>query len=98
MQDSSIQHQHFWIELSLGVVMVVSLAINPLEKGIVAAIVLGIGILSSRTIHKGRIAANKLAAQRRARQEEMARRAEERRLKQEALRQAQLEAAQKYLD
>lgn len=97
MQASSIQYQHFWIELVLGITMIIVLALNPLEKSLIATLVLGIGILSSRTIHKGRVAAEKIAEQRRARQAEIERIEEARRQKKEALLQAQREAAQKYL-
>lgn len=98
MQASSIQYQHFWIELILGVVMIIVIATNPLEKGLISTIVLGLAIMASRTIHRGRLVSAKRAEQRRAQQAEIARREEERRLKQEALRQAQREAAQKYLE
>lgn len=97
MQASSIQYQHFWIELFLGVVMIIMIVINPLEKGLVSAIILGLAIMASRTIQRGRIISAKRAERRREQQAEIARREEARRLKKEALRQAQLEAAQKYL-
>ncbi len=98
MQLRSIQHQHFWIELAIGVFMLVNVIISPLEKGIVATVVLGLMIVISQNIRKSRIAALKRAELRKARTEEMERRAEERRQKQEAFRQAQIEAAKKYLD
>jgi hypothetical protein len=97
MQASSIQFQHFWIELVLGITMIIVLAINPLEKSLIATLVLGVGILASRTIHKGRLAAARIAEQRRARQAEIERVEEARRQKQEALLKAQREAAEKYL-
>jgi hypothetical protein len=98
MQSSNIQHQHFWIEISIGALMLINVINSPLEKGIIATIVLGMTIIISQNIRKSRIAALKRAEQRRARAEEQARREEERRQKQEAFRQAQLEAAKKYLD
>ncbi len=97
MQPSSIQFQHFWIELILGIVMIVVLLDNPLEKGLLGALVLSLAIFASRTIHHGRQLAARRAEQRRARQAEIEKREEERRLKQEALLQAQREAAEKYL-
>ncbi|MBS4016602.1 MAG: hypothetical protein KGZ68_00045 [Dechloromonas sp.] len=97
MQPSSIQYQHFWIELVLGITMIIVLAINPLEKALIATVVLGAGILASRTIHKGRLAAAKLAERRRTQKEAYERAEEARRQKQEALLRAQREAAEKYL-
>jgi len=97
MQASSIQFQHFWIELILGITMIIVLAINPLEKSLIATMVLGIGILASRTIHKGRLTAAKLAERRRAQKEAYERAEEARRQKQELFQQAQREAAEKYL-
>ena len=97
MQASSIQFQHFWIELVLGIAMIVVLAVNPLEKSLVATLILGIGIVASRTIHKGRLAAARIAEQRRARQAEIERIEEARRQKKEQLLKAQREAAEKYL-
>jgi len=97
MQASSIQFQHFWIELILGITMIIVLAINPLEKSLIATMVLGIGIIASRTIHKGRLTAAKLAERRREQKEAYERAEEARRQKQELLQQAQREAAEKYL-
>jgi len=97
MKASSIQFQHFWIELILGITMIIVLAINPLEKSLIATLVLGVGIIASRTINRGRVAAAKIAEQRRARQAEIERIEEARQQKKEALLKAQREAAEKYL-
>lgn len=98
MQDKSIQHQHFWIELILGAAMLYNVIVNSLEKGIVATIVLGMAIVTSQNICKGRIAALRRAEKRKAWEAEQARKEEARRRKEEAFRLAQLEASRKYLE
>lgn len=98
MQDSSIQYQHFWVELLLGIAVIAIIAMNPLAKGVVSLLVFWFAILTSRTIQKGRLANAKRLAQRRALEEERAHREEVLRKKQEALQQAQRESAMKYLD
>jgi len=98
MQESSIQYQHFWVELLLGIAVITIIAMNPLAKGVVSLLVFWFAILTSRTIQKGRLANAKRLARRRALEEEKAHQEEALRKKQEALQQAQRESAMKYLD
>jgi len=98
MQESSIQYQHFWVELLLGIAVIAVIAMNPLAKGIVSLLVFWFAMLTSRTILKGRMANARWIALRRQHDAEKARRDEALRIKQEALHLAQRESAMKYLD
>lgn len=98
MQLSNIQHQHFWVELILGLVILQTLLSNSFEKGLISSTLPMLAIFASRTIHRGRQTAAKRTEIHRTILAEIARKEEKRQLKRAALLQAQKEATQKYLE
>lgn len=97
MQESSIQFQHFWIDLILGLTMIYILIDSPLDQALVSIAVLASFVFFSRTIQRSRRASLRRAEARQRRQEAEAARRAAIRARQEALRQAQEEASRKYL-
>lgn len=97
MQESSIQFQHFWIDLILGLVMIYVLVDAPLEQALVGIATLAALLFFSQAIQRSRRASLRRAEQRRRREEAEAQRLAAIQAKREALRLAQEEAAKKYL-
>lgn len=97
MQESSIQFQHFWIDLILGLIMIYILIDTPLEQALVGITVLASFIFCSRAIQRTRCASLRRAEARLRKEEAEAARRAAIRAKQEALRLAQEEASRKYL-
>lgn len=85
MQESSIQFQHFWIDLILGLIMIYILIDTPLEQALVGIAVVASLVFFSRAIQRSRRASLR-RAEARLRKEEA-----------EAARRAQEEASRKYL-
>ena len=85
MQESSIQFQHFWIDLILGLIMIYILIETPLEQALVGIAVVASFVFFSRAIQRSRRASLR-RAEARLRKEEA-----------EAARRAQEEASRKYL-
>lgn len=96
MQESSIQFQHFWIDLVLGLIMIYVLLERPLEQAVIAVAALTLFVSLSRTVQHGRRANLRYAQARQEREAAEAARLAAIQARKEALRQAQEEAVQKY--
>lgn len=97
MQESSIQFQHFWIDLILGLIMIYILIDAPLEQAVVGIAVLTVFVFFSRTIQQSRRASLQRAEARKHREAAEAERLAAIAARKEALRRAQEEATKKYL-
>lgn len=97
MQESSIQFQHFWIDLILGLIMIYILIETPLEQALVGIAVVASFVFFSRAIQRSRRASLRRAEARLRKEEAEAAHRAAILAKQEALRRAQEEASRKYL-